>query len=88
MVPQPTIAIWCSAGVVMAECGGSWWGGAIAGARYDYRTAPPDVLRRVAAIDRVCAAHGVALAHAALSFVLGHPAVSSVVRRVARRGAP
>jgi D-threo-aldose 1-dehydrogenase len=27
----------------------------------------------------VCAAHGVALAHAALSFVLGHPAVSSVV---------
>jgi D-threo-aldose 1-dehydrogenase len=53
--------------------------GAIAGARYDYRPAPPDVLQRVAAIDRVCAAHGIALAHAALSFVLGHPAASSVV---------
>ena len=53
--------------------------GAITGARYDYRPAPPDVLRRVASIDRVCAAHGVALAHAALWFVLGHPAVSSVV---------
>lgn len=53
--------------------------GAIAGARYNYRPAPPDVISRVAAIERVCAAHGVALAHAALAFVLGHPAVSSVV---------
>lgn len=53
--------------------------GAIEGARYNYRPAPPDVLARVAAIERVCAAHGVALAHAALAFVLGHPAVSSVV---------
>ena len=53
--------------------------GAVAGARYNYRPAPPDVVARVAAIERVCAAHGVALPHAALAFVLGHPGVSSVV---------
>jgi D-threo-aldose 1-dehydrogenase len=53
--------------------------GAVAGARYDYRAAPPDVLDRVARIGRVCAAHGVELAHAALAFALGHPAVASVV---------
>lgn len=53
--------------------------GAVEGARYNYRPAPPEVLARVAGIERVCASHGVALAHAALAFVLGHPAVSSVV---------
>ncbi len=53
--------------------------GAVEGARYNYRPAPPEVLARVAAIERVCATHGTALAHAALAFVLGHPAVSSVV---------
>jgi D-threo-aldose 1-dehydrogenase len=53
--------------------------GAVPGARYNYRPAPPDVAARVAAIERVCAAHAVALPHAALAFVLGHPAVSSVV---------
>lgn len=53
--------------------------GAVEGARYNYRPAPPEVLSRVAGIERVCASHGVALAHAALAFVLGHPAVSSVV---------
>ena len=53
--------------------------GAVAGARYNYRAAPPEILARVSAVERVCAAHGVSLAHAALAFVLGHPAVSSVV---------
>lgn len=53
--------------------------GAVEGARYNYRPAPPDVLARVAAIERVCASHGVELPRAALAFVLGHPAVSSVV---------
>jgi D-threo-aldose 1-dehydrogenase len=53
--------------------------GAVEGARYNYRPAPSEVLARVAAIERVCAAHGVSLAHAALAFVLGHPVVSSVV---------
>jgi len=53
--------------------------GAVAGAKYDYRDAPPDVLARVGRIDAVCRTHGVALAHAAVQFPLGHPAVSSVV---------
>ena len=53
--------------------------GAVAGARYNYRAAPPEILARVSAVERVCGAHGVSLAHAALAFVLGHPAVSSVV---------
>ena len=53
--------------------------GAVPGARYNYRPATADVGARVVAIERVCAAHGVALPHAAIAFVLGHPAVSSVV---------
>jgi D-threo-aldose 1-dehydrogenase len=53
--------------------------GPVRGAKYDYHDAPPDVLARVTRIDAVCRAHGVALAHAAVQFPLGHPAVSSVV---------
>lgn len=53
--------------------------GPVRGAKYDYRDAPPDVLARVRRIEAVCRAHDVALAHAAVQFPLGHPAVSSVV---------
>jgi D-threo-aldose 1-dehydrogenase len=53
--------------------------GAVPGARYNYQAAPAGIASRVAAIGRVCDAHRVALPHAALAFVLGHPAVSSVV---------
>jgi D-threo-aldose 1-dehydrogenase len=53
--------------------------GPVDGAKYNYRDAPPDVLARVADIERVCRAHGVQLAHAAVRFPLGHPAVASVV---------
>jgi D-threo-aldose 1-dehydrogenase len=53
--------------------------GAVAGARYNYRPAPPEILARVARIERVCAAHGTELPHASLAFALGHPAVASVV---------
>lgn len=53
--------------------------GARPGAHYDYRPAPPPLLERVARLEAVCRAHGVALAHAAARFPLGHPAVSSVV---------
>lgn len=53
--------------------------GARPGAKYNYRDASPDVLDRVARIEAVCAAHGVALAHAAAQFPLGHPAISSIV---------
>jgi len=53
--------------------------GAIPGARYNYRPAPPAILERVRRIEAVCRAHGVALADAALRFAMAHPAVSSVV---------
>jgi D-threo-aldose 1-dehydrogenase len=53
--------------------------GPTAGAKYNYRDAPAEVLARVASIERVCRAHGAQLAHAAIQFALGHPAVASVV---------
>jgi D-threo-aldose 1-dehydrogenase len=53
--------------------------GAVRGAKYNYQDAPQDILERVSHIERVCAAHGVALPTAALHFALGHPAVASVV---------
>jgi D-threo-aldose 1-dehydrogenase len=53
--------------------------GAVSGAKYNYQDAPPHILDRVADIQRVCDAHGVALPTAALHFALGHPAVASVV---------
>lgn len=53
--------------------------GSVPGAKYNYRDAPPEVLAKVARIERVCAAHGVALPVAAVQFALGHPAVASVV---------
>src|SRR4029077_19690448 len=53
--------------------------GAVHGAKYNYRDAPPHILAAVADVQRVCDAHGVALPTAALHFALGHPAVVSVV---------
>ena len=53
--------------------------GAIDGAKYNYLPAPPEILEKVSKIEKVCAAHGVALPVAAIHFCLGHPAVSSVV---------
>ena len=53
--------------------------GAIQGARYNYTPAPPDILERVRKVERVCAAHGVALPTAAVHFSLTGPAVSSLV---------
>jgi D-threo-aldose 1-dehydrogenase len=49
------------------------------GAYYNYDPAPPAILERVGRIQRVCEAHGVALADAALNFPLAHPAVVSVI---------
>jgi D-threo-aldose 1-dehydrogenase len=53
--------------------------GAVSGAKYNYKAAPPDVLEKVSRIERVCRAHDVQRIDAALQFSLGHPAVSSVV---------
>jgi D-threo-aldose 1-dehydrogenase len=53
--------------------------GAVTGAKYNYQDAPPEILTKVARIERVCDARGVALSTAALHFALGHPAVASLV---------
>ena len=53
--------------------------GAIPDARYNYTAAPPEIVDKVRRIERVCAAHGVALATAAMQFCLGHPAVASLM---------
>ncbi len=52
--------------------------GAVEGAKYNYRDAPPEIMQKVARIERVCRAHGVALPTAALQFALGHPAVGGL----------
>jgi D-threo-aldose 1-dehydrogenase len=53
--------------------------GAVPGARYNYGPASPEILDRVARIEKVCRAHGVALSHAAMVFPLGHSAIASIV---------
>ena len=53
--------------------------GAVAGATYNYAEAPPEILERVGRIERVCAAHGVALPAAALQFPFGHPTVAATI---------
>lgn len=46
---------------------------------WNYAPPPESVLARAAAIERVCAAHGVPLAAAALQFPLAHPVVASII---------
>lgn len=53
--------------------------GAVEGAIYNYKPAPPDVMARVARIEAVCARHDVSLPAAALQFPLAHPSVISVI---------
>jgi len=53
--------------------------GPVPGAKYNYADAPPDIMSRVRQIEAVCTAHGVRIIAAALQFVLGHPAVKTVI---------
>jgi D-threo-aldose 1-dehydrogenase len=53
--------------------------GAVTDAWFNYAPAPADVLAKVAAIEKICAAHPVALKAAALQFPLQHPSVASVI---------
>ncbi|MDO6590039.1 aldo/keto reductase [Loktanella sp. D2R18] len=53
--------------------------GAVPGARYNYMPAEQPILDQVAKIEAVCASHNVPLIAAALQFVMGHPAVRSVI---------
>ncbi len=51
--------------------------GAKPGAKYNYAPAPENIMKRVAAIETVCAEFDVPLPAAALQFVVAHPAVPS-----------
>ncbi len=51
--------------------------GARPGAKYNYSPAPDDIMKRVAAIEVVCASHEVPLPAAALQFVVAHPSVAA-----------
>jgi D-threo-aldose 1-dehydrogenase len=53
--------------------------GAVPGATYAYEPATPEVMARVAAIERLALRHGTSLRAAALQFPLAHSAVASVV---------
>ena len=47
--------------------------------RYRYTDAPPEIVERVAQIERVCGRHDIPLRAAALQFVLGHPIVAAII---------
>lgn len=53
--------------------------GPVAGARYAYAEASPEIMDRTRRIAAVCERHGVPLPAAALQFPLGHPSVASVI---------
>lgn len=53
--------------------------GAVPGAYYDYKPAPPPILEHTRRLEAICRHHGVQLAAAALQFPSFHPAVASVI---------
>jgi D-threo-aldose 1-dehydrogenase len=74
----------CSRRGIGVVLGGAFNSGILAsgskpGAFYNYAPAPAPILERVRAIEQVCKRHGVRLIEAALQFVLGHPAVKTVI---------
>ena len=73
----------CRAAGVAVLAAGVYESGVLAnprpGAKFRYADAPAELVARVARIAEVCAGHGVALAAAALHYVLAHPDVTAVV---------
>jgi D-threo-aldose 1-dehydrogenase len=53
--------------------------GAKEGAKYAYRDASGDVLRRVQQMEEIAADHGASLSAAASQFVLAHPAITCII---------
>jgi D-threo-aldose 1-dehydrogenase len=51
--------------------------GAITGAKYNYGTAPENIMEKVRRMELICKHHGVPLPAAALQFLLAHPAIAS-----------
>lgn len=53
--------------------------GAVPGAKWNYAPAPEAIMKKTAAIEKVCAQYKVPLPAAALQFLLAHPAVATHV---------
>jgi D-threo-aldose 1-dehydrogenase len=53
--------------------------GATPGAKYNYKPAPPAIIKQVGRIEAVCKRHDVPLAAAAIQFPLGQPTIASIV---------
>jgi D-threo-aldose 1-dehydrogenase len=53
--------------------------GAKPGAKYNYKPAPPAIIKQVGRIEAVCKRHDVPLAAAAIQFPLGQPTIASIV---------
>lgn len=58
--------------------------GAVPGAKYNYKPAPPEITDRVRRIEAVCLRHQTPLKAAAIRFPLGLPEVASIVPGAAR----
>lgn len=70
----------CAEQKVSVVIGGPFNSGILVGGKtWNYAEAPADIVERVTGIERVCAAHDVALPAAALQFPLAHPVVASVI---------
>jgi D-threo-aldose 1-dehydrogenase len=75
---------WCAQSNVSLIIGGPYNSGilatgAVEGATYNYKPAPPEIMDKVGRIEAVCARHNVPLASAALQFPLGHRQVASMI---------
>jgi D-threo-aldose 1-dehydrogenase len=53
--------------------------GAVPGAKYNYKDAPPEIMERTRRIQAVCERHGIPLKAAAIQFPLGLPEVAAIV---------
>lgn len=53
--------------------------GAVDGAKFDYRKAPPHIMEKVRRVEAICGRHETPLKAAALQFPLAHPAVAAVI---------
>jgi D-threo-aldose 1-dehydrogenase len=74
----------CAANGISVVVGGPYNSGVLAdplaaGATYNYRPAPSDVVQRALRLKEVCDRHSVPLQAAALQFALAHPAVAAVI---------
>jgi D-threo-aldose 1-dehydrogenase len=85
--PLATLFAQCAAKGTGIVIGGPYNSGVLAGrATFDYGAIPPEVAARVAQLEAVCRAHGVALRQAALQFVAAHPLAVSVIPGAASAG--